>query len=106
MAFQKPCLKCKRLTRDGSVCRDCQTIQNRQRNLTRKHYKGDYARLAKAVRQNAQICWICGLGAIENDPWTADHYYPSDPNSPLLPAHRSCNSRRGNKPPEEVFKPI
>ena len=100
MAFQKPCLKCKQLTRNSSICDVCQGIQNRQRNANRRHYKGDYAKLSKAVRENAQICWICGLGPNAQDPWTADHYYPGDPNSPLLPAHRSCNSRRGNKPPE------
>lgn len=102
MGFNKPCLKCKELTRNSSVCDRCQSIINKQRNANREHYKGSYARLAKQVRANAKQCWICGLGPLANDPFTADHYYPGDPNSPLLPAHRSCNSRRGNTPPDRL----
>lgn len=64
----------------------------------RAHYAGDYSKRAKAVRDGAIVCWICHQGFTQNDPPTADHYYPSIPNSPLLPAHRSCNSRRGNSP--------
>lgn len=63
-----------------------------------KQYMGDYAKRAKEVRLNALFCHLCGEGAKWNDPWQADHIIPSDPNSPLAPAHRSCNARRGNKP--------
>jgi 5-methylcytosine-specific restriction endonuclease McrA len=61
-------------------------------------YSGDYKRRAKAVRQSAVNCHICGDPARINDPWTADHIIAGDRNSPLAPAHRSCNERRGNKP--------
>jgi len=61
-------------------------------------YLGDYKRRAKAVREQAVNCHICGDPARLNDPWTADHIIAGDPNSPLAPAHRSCNERRGNKP--------
>jgi hypothetical protein len=61
-------------------------------------YSGDYKRRAKAVRQQAVNCHICGDPARINDPWEADHINPADPTSKLLPAHRSCNERRGNKP--------
>jgi hypothetical protein len=61
-------------------------------------YSGDYKRRAKAVREQAVNCHICGDPARTNDPWTADHIIAGDRNSPLAPAHRSCNERRGNKP--------
>lgn len=99
-AFPKPCLNCGKLT-DGSIrCLEHKRIHDlkRQKRKKRDHYKGDYGKRAKYVRDNAEICWICGGGYAPNDPWTADHYYPAQPDSPLLPAHRSCNSRRGNQP--------
>jgi hypothetical protein len=40
---------------------------------------------------------LCGGGARPNDPWQADHVIPGDADSPLAPAHRSCNAARGNK---------
>ena len=42
------------------------------------------------------VCWLCHEPARMGDPWTADHVTPGDPDSILLPAHRSCNSRRGD----------
>ena len=41
--------------------------------------------------------WLCGGGAVPGDPWQADHVIPGNPDSPLAPAHRSCNAARGNK---------
>ncbi len=101
MAFAKPCINCGTLTRTGSRCEKHQAIVNSRidaRKAQRTHYSGDYRRRAKAVREAAVTCWLCGDGARPNDPWTADHYIPHDPTSPLLPAHRSCNSRRQDKP--------
>lgn len=72
--------------------------QEATRYATRPHYKGSYAKQAKQVRDTATVCWLCGLGRKTDDPFTADHYYPGDPTSPLIAAHRSCNSRRGNTP--------
>lgn len=63
----------------------------------RPHYQGDYKRRAKEVCAKAEACWICGDGKRDHDPWTADHVIPGDSNSLLLPAHKSCNSRRGNR---------
>ena len=57
----------------------------------------DYRRRSQLVRQTAITCSLCGGGARVGDPWTADHVVPGDPRSPLLPAHRSCNSKKGNK---------
>jgi hypothetical protein len=101
MGFNKPCLDCGKLTRNGTRCEYHQGLidaKTNQRKAERTHYRGDYPKRAKAIRDTATNCWLCGEGYRPNDPWTADHVYPSMPDSPLMPAHRSCNSRRGNKP--------
>jgi hypothetical protein len=61
----------------------------------RQHYGGDYRKRAKAVRDAATHCWLCGEPARLNDPWQADHVVAGEIDSPLLPAHRSCNIRKG-----------
>jgi hypothetical protein len=71
------------------------------RNARRSHYHGDYGARSASVRRVASAdplttCWICGEPAKPGDPWTADHVEPGNPGSILLPAHRSCNSRRGD----------
>lgn len=63
----------------------------------RQLYKGDYKRRARELCKRAEACWICGGGKRDHDPFTADHLIPGNPDSLLLPAHRSCNSRRGNR---------
>jgi hypothetical protein len=104
MPIRRPCLWCGKLG-DGTRCNDCekkrQAILAQRQSLRpkpdRPHYKGNYKARAKKVREEAQFCWICGGGPREHDPWTADHVIPADPESLLLPAHRSCNSSRGNR---------
>ena len=99
MAISRPCLNCRNLTTNATRCTRCQTIWYQQHpKPDRPHYKGDYRKRAKQIRDNAIACWICGEGKRPNDPFTADHLIPADPNSPLAAAHRSCNSRRQNKP--------
>lgn len=95
------CLDCNQLTPTGSRCPDCRRARARARNAARPHYGADYARRAREVRENAAVCWLCGDGWRPDDPWQADHLNPGDPDSELLPAHRSCNARRGNdsRPP-------
>ena len=61
-------------------------------------YGEGYAARARAVRETATRCWICGEGARPDDPWQADHVLPAADYGgvgPLAPAHRSCNIRRG-----------
>jgi hypothetical protein len=99
MGFNKPCLRCQTLHRNSSICTECQRIVDANRNASRPHYMGSYQKQAKQVRDTATVCWLCGQGKRLDDPFTADHYYPGDPSSPLIAAHRSCNSRRGNTPP-------
>jgi hypothetical protein len=109
--FPKPCIECGRLSLGDTRCEEHRLERirirealrdNRQRSPKpyRAHYTGDYAKRARQVRQNARYCSLCGDGPRHNDPWTADHVRAGDPTSPLMPAHRSCNSRRGNKPIE------
>jgi hypothetical protein len=50
------------------------------------------------VRASALLCWLCGEGENPFDPWQADHYLPGVKDSPLLPAHRRCNAKRGDRP--------
>lgn len=103
MGFNRPCLDCGQLVAQGNRCETHQTLHqakiDQRRKPNRLHYNSQYKKQAKQIRESAQICWICKQGYKPNDPWTADHLYPGIQNSPLLPAHRSCNSRRGNTPP-------
>lgn len=98
MTIPKPCLACGTPTTNGSRCNDCEIEHQATRNAKRTHYKGDYKKRAKAVRDTAAICHICGEGPRYGDPFQADHLIPADPTSPLAPAHRTCNARRGNRP--------
>lgn len=98
--IRKPCLTCGKLTTNASRCDPCHAAHARALDAKRdpakrQHYKGDYRRRAKAVREAASVCWLCGEGERQGDPWQADHVVPGEPESPLMPAHRSCNIRRG-----------
>ena len=105
MRFNKPCLACGSLSKDN-YCPTCKKAKEKQRDanpirVERKRglYGPNYRRLAPIVKANATNCHLCGKGFIEGDPWEADHLYPHLGDlSPLLPAHRSCNQARGNKP--------
>jgi len=99
---RRVCVRCGVLTLHGSVCEPCEQERERIRSRKRgtRHYTTEYRKRAAQVRATAVTCWLCGDGARANDPWTADHVVPGDPDSPLAPAHRSCNSRRGNRAPQ------
>lgn len=96
---RRVCLACGVLTLHGSRCEACAANAERIRSKRRgaRHYTGDYAKRARAVRESFAPCWICGEWDRPGDPWTADHVQAGDPASPLAKAHRSCNSRRGNR---------
>lgn len=105
MKFKRPCLDCGELTTNKSRCdvhqKRIDDLINARRYQVKKatgQYSGDYRQRAKAVRDAATVCHLCGEGPRVNDVWTADHLIPGDPDSPLAPAHKSCNSRRGSKP--------
>lgn len=91
------CLDCSRMTPRRTRCAECEARRNRERDARRTHRHGSYQAQARRVRESASVCWICGKGARLGDPFTADHVLPANPDSILLPAHRSCNSRRGDR---------
>ena len=102
--FNRPCLDCGLLTNKSNRCElhqaQYQARLDARKIGKREHYKGDYSKKAKIVRETATECWICHEGFRPYDPWTADHYFPGQADSPLLAAHRSCNSSRGNQMPQ------
>lgn len=102
--FPRPCTDCGRLTSGGNLCDVHQKaldlvldLKRRERKLASGQYSGSYKARAKLVRESAVVCHLCGGGFRLDDPWQADHVVPGDPDSVLLPAHRSCNASRGNK---------
>lgn len=105
--FPKPCIKCGTLS-VNNLC-DTHMAQVKARDNARgnarkartNQYGGAYKRLAKIIRENAEVCHICGQGWRPNDPFEADHLTPGSEVyslSQLAPAHRSCNIARSNKP--------
>lgn len=107
--FPKPCLDCGVLTTGGNRCDEHETIVKQLHNIKRAavkkatgQYSGSYRARAKVVRDTALVCHICGDGARVDDSWVADHAIPASPGDSalLLPAHKSCNAKRGNKPLE------
>lgn len=111
MSIKKPCIVCGTLTDGNARCelhRLNEVNARARRRGRRLHYDGAYAKRAAYVRAHAIQCWLCGEGARAHDPWTADHVRPGDPDSPLLPAHRSCNSSRGDagKRQQQQPKPL
>ena len=102
--FKRPCIECGALAHD-TYCEQHKPRRHRgpdstQRRRKKGHlYGGTYAKRAKQVRMTAEICHLCGEGTRVGDPWEADHANPElGSASILLPAHRSCNRKRGNKP--------
>lgn len=74
-------------------------FRERMRVRERPHYGGNYRKRAKEVRDAAEVCWVCNEPARPNDPFQADHVVPrdTDPETLLLPVHRSCNIYRSAK---------
>jgi hypothetical protein len=103
----RPCMDCQTLIPNKQIrCDACaetkqarNTLRERMRVRERPHYEGGYRKRAKQVRDAAEVCWICNEPARPNDPWQADHVIPrdTDPETLLLPVHRSCNIYRSAK---------
>ncbi|MDH6111932.1 5-methylcytosine-specific restriction endonuclease McrA [Kitasatospora sp. MAP12-15] len=101
------CLDCKVLfdARTGrSRCPTCQAALEARMNArpkantTRRGLGWAHQQRRRAEVSADMRCWICGQPGSEGDPITADHEVPraqGGGDSPLRPAHRSCNSRRG-----------
>jgi hypothetical protein len=95
----KPCTDCGTPT-PNTRCQPCMHRWYLEHpKPKRKHYAGDYQTRRKKMLKTATHCYLCGQPPTPNDPLTADHVFAGVPDSPLLPAHRSCNSRKGNRDP-------
>ena len=105
--FPQPCTKCGALTRGSSLCEIHQLEQNRKRQVDRERrvdtqrksqlYNYAYRQEAKRIKAEATHCHICGEPFVQGDKIEADHLIAGMIGSPLAPAHRLCNQRRGNR---------
>lgn len=95
------CLDCVRPVekRGSSRCRKCRLAYRRL-----GHGNPAYKRNRLYVLENSpKVCGICGGGERgDEDPWTVDHIVPralggSHRLGNLQRAHRSCNSRKGDR---------
>ena len=85
----------------------CGTLAPRAHRYNMNKYAGrttrSFRRMRIRILEMSDICWLCGHAGAD----TVDHIIPlsvdptraEDPTN-LLPAHRSCNSSRGNKLPQ------
>lgn len=110
MKFPRPCLECQKLHIDyGDYCAACRRevqrrINNNPNRRARKQalYSSAYRAAAKIIKANATHCHICKQPFESRADITADHIIAGDANSPLAPAHKTCNSARGNRPLEGI----
>lgn len=107
MAFNKPCIVCGTLSR-GTRCEQHQTELDQRKQAAKDKdptlkakkatlYGYRYQQARRTVKATATECHICKKPFTPTDKIDADHLYPGDPTSPLLPAHSRCNRSRGNK---------
>jgi len=105
--FKRPCLVCGNLSYK-SHC-EIHEIQRKrehdakyntpERKIKKKLlYGGDYQKRRAQALANATHCYLCKEQFKPSDQVESDHLVPGDPYSPLVPAHRLCNQRKGNKP--------
>lgn len=91
----------------GYRCPPCQAIATKRRNTdppgrpsaAQRGYGADWRRVSAKVIAGATACHWCGGEFTKADPATADHVIPkarggTNDEQNLVPAHRSCNSRR------------
>lgn len=69
-----------------------------RRQRKRMLYTAEYRKKAMMIKASATHCHLCGKAFTDRAQITADHLIPGNPASALAPAHKSCNSRRGNRP--------
>jgi 5-methylcytosine-specific restriction endonuclease McrA len=71
-----------------------------QRSYGREYVAAREVLLAQWNADSSRVCAICGRPAIAGDPWQPDHVIPASRGGAstvdnLVPAHESCNRRRG-----------
>ena len=112
--FRRPCLKCGGTTSPGGTyCDTHERELGQARNLQRDNdpkrkekkkllYNSDYQKARREivayVRANGFICYLCNKPIELTQDIDIDHVEPANPNSQLLPTHRTCNRSRGNRP--------
>lgn len=89
----------------GRFCQSCHVIGTAKRRGQQSRHISRDRRAMIAVTKKAQfdesvVCHLCGKR--EPPPWldgtwTADHVTPGKQGARLKPAHRGCNSARGNR---------
>jgi hypothetical protein len=82
-----PCLDCGRLSQAGIRCVSCHRALERKRNASPIRKK--YADPVYRSQPKTGICHLCGRPGAD----TRDHLFQGS--NVTLPAHRSCNSRKG-----------
>jgi 5-methylcytosine-specific restriction endonuclease McrA len=99
----RPCLVpgCGRLT-TRTRCLEHRRAWERARGTRQERgYGADYQRARRELVACAELCAWCGRPASPADPMTADHLVPLSEGGGiegnLVPAHRSCNSRRATR---------
>lgn len=107
----KFCLDCRALFTvepggSASRCPPCQAgvttrMNSRPKaNTTARGLGAAHRAKAKAVVEAAQVCALCGMPPTPGDPLTAHHTQArakGGQDSPMVAAHRSCNSRVGDR---------
>jgi len=89
MNFQRVCLGCGKLTRDGNRCQDCQRAAARMRQAQRDpqpYSNPEWRKLSAAIRKERPYCQACGVpGNTPGVRLSVDHIMPLSQGGPLLP---------------------
>ena len=110
MAFNKPCIRCGKLSRQAT-CQECHLQSERERDKLRDSdpqrklkkatlYGTQYRKQRELLKIRGGICYLCGQ-VVPPGTGQADHLIASDPHSPLAITHAFCNQSRGNKPAQK-----
>ena len=106
MKFKKPCLDCGSLSFENRCPRHLSEYNARRaerfnlpsrKEKKRNLYNSDYIKRSKPIRETATNCYLCGEPFTDRKQIQIDHCYPSMPDTPLAPAHASCNRNKSDK---------
>ena len=111
--FSRPCLKCGGTTLPGQTyCEMHRREVAAARNLVRDSdpnrkakkkilYNSDYQKkrreIVQYVREYGFVCYLCKKNIEPTQDIDIDHVEAGNPQSQLLPTHRTCNRSRGNR---------
>ena len=101
----KFCLRCKKLTKNGSRCENCEADYQREQEAhrpttTQRGLGWKHQQRAKAVLANAQVCERCAQPPTPDNPLTAHHTQArakGGHDSPMIALCRRCNSSIGDR---------